>query len=83
VNIHEDQQSRGPEHWAARWPRPRALVAGGHKVSARTCRFAKWPAICSFALVMAGQVAYHLMAQAEIARAPWAITAVVSSSPRA
>lgn len=47
-------------------------MAGGHKVSARTCRFAKWPAICSFALVMAGQVAYHLMAQAELARAPWA-----------
>ena len=30
---------------------------------------------------MAGQVAYHLMAQAGIARAPWAITTVVSCLP--
>jgi hypothetical protein len=31
-----------------------------------------------FALGMAGQVASHLMAQAGMARAPWAITTVVS-----
>jgi hypothetical protein len=30
---------------------------------------------------MAGQVAYHLMAQAGTARAPWAITTVVSCLP--
>jgi hypothetical protein len=30
---------------------------------------------------MAGQVAYHLMAQAEMARAPWAITTIVSCLP--
>jgi hypothetical protein len=30
---------------------------------------------------MAGQVAYHLMAQAGMARAPWAITTVVSCLP--
>ena len=47
----------------------------------RTRRFAKWSAICSFALGMAGQVAYHLMAQAGTARAPWAITTIVSCLP--
>ena len=30
---------------------------------------------------MAGQVAYHLMAQAGMARAPWAITTIVSCLP--
>ena len=30
---------------------------------------------------MAGQVAYHLLAQAGAARAPWAITALVSCLP--
>ena len=30
---------------------------------------------------MAGQVAYHLMAQAGMARAPWAVTTVVSCLP--
>ena len=30
---------------------------------------------------MAGQVAYHLMAQAGMARAPWPITTVVSCLP--
>ena len=34
------------------------------EVSPRTQRFAKWPAICSFALGKAGQIAYHLLAQA-------------------
>jgi hypothetical protein len=33
------------------------------------------------ALGMAGQVAYHLMAQAGMARAPWAITTIVSCLP--
>jgi len=35
----------------------------------------------SFALGMAGQVAYHLLAQAGMARAPWAITTIVSCLP--
>jgi hypothetical protein len=35
----------------------RAWLADGHSVSDRTRRFAKWSAICSFALGMAGQVA--------------------------
>jgi hypothetical protein len=59
----------------------RAWLARETWVSARTRRFAKWSAICSFALGMAGQVAYHLMAQAGMARAPWAITTVVSCLP--
>ena len=59
----------------------RAWLAGGHAVSDRTRRFARWSAICSFALGMAGQVAYHLLAQAGIARAPWAVTTIVSCLP--
>ncbi len=34
-----------------------------------------------FVLGMAGQVAYHLMAQAEVARAPWPVTTIVSCLP--
>ena len=50
----------------------RAWLARDQAISGRTRRFAKWSAIFSFALGMAGQVAYHLMAQAGMARAPWA-----------
>ena len=42
---------------------------------------AKWSAICSFALGMAWQVAYHLLAQAGAARAPWPVTTIVSCLP--
>jgi hypothetical protein len=59
----------------------RAWLARENWISDRTRRFAKWSAICSFALGMAGQVAYHLLAQAGAARAPWAITTVVSCLP--
>jgi hypothetical protein len=59
----------------------RAWLSGEHPVSDRTRRFAKWSAICSFALGMAGQVAYHLLAQAGTARAPWPITTIVSCLP--
>ena len=59
----------------------RAWLAHDREISAGTRRFARWSAICSFALGMAGQVAYHLMAQARMARAPWAITTVVSCLP--
>ena len=59
----------------------RAWLASEHAVSARTRRFAKWSAIFSFALGMAGQVAYHLLAQAGVTRAPWAITTIVSCLP--
>ena len=53
----------------------RAWLASEHAVSARTRRFAKWSAICSFALGMAGQVAYHLLAEAG------ARTGAVGASP--
>jgi hypothetical protein len=59
----------------------RAWLADGHSISGRTRRFAKWWAICSFALGMAGQVAYHLLAQADAARAPWPVTTIVSCLP--
>jgi hypothetical protein len=59
----------------------RAWLAREPAISARTRRFARWSAIFSFALGMAGQVAYHLMAQAGTARAPWPITTVVSCLP--
>jgi len=59
----------------------RAWLAREDWISGRTRRFAKWSAICSFALGMAGQVAYHLLAQAGAARAPWPITTLVSCLP--
>ena len=59
----------------------RAWLARDQIISDRTRRFAKWPAICSFALGMAGQVACHLMAQAEMAQAPWPVTTLVSCLP--
>ena len=59
----------------------RAWLTQGLVISARTRRFAKWSAIFSFALGMAGQVAYHLMAQAGAARAPWPVTTIVSCLP--
>jgi len=59
----------------------RAWLASENTVSARTRRFAKWSAMFSFSLGMAGQVAYHLLAQAGAARAPWPITTIVSCLP--
>ena len=59
----------------------RAWLARDQMISIRTRRFAKWSSIFSFALGMAGQVAYHLMAQAGAARAPWPVTTVVSCLP--
>ena len=59
----------------------RAWLAGGHAISDRTRRFARWSAICSFALGMAGQVAFHLMDQDHVSRAPWGITTLVSCLP--
>jgi len=59
----------------------RAWLATGHAISPRTRRFAKWSAICSFALGMAGQVAYHLLAQAGVTRAPSPVTTIVSCLP--
>ena len=59
----------------------RAWLATGHAISDRTRRFARWSAICSFALGMAGQVAFHLMDQDHVTRAPWGITTLVSCLP--
>jgi hypothetical protein len=59
----------------------RAWLTSEPWISQRTRRFAKWSSICSFALGMAGQVSYHLLAQAGITRAPWAITTIVSCLP--
>jgi hypothetical protein len=59
----------------------RAWLVGGHAVTDRTRRFAMWSAICSLALGMAGQVAFHLMDQDHVTRAPWGITTLVSCLP--
>jgi hypothetical protein len=59
----------------------RAWLASGHAVSDRTRRFARWSAIFSFALGMAGQVAFHLMDQDHVTRAPWIVTTLVSCLP--
>jgi hypothetical protein len=59
----------------------RAWLATGHAISDRTRRFAKRSAIFSFALGMAGQVAFHLMDQDHVTRAPWGITTLVSCLP--
>ena len=58
----------------------RAWLATG-PISDRTRRFAKRSAISSFALGMAGQVAFHLMDQDRVTRAPWVITTLVSCLP--
>ena len=59
----------------------RAWLASGPGVSSRTRRFAKWSALLSLLLGMAGQVAYHLLTEAGAARAPWGVTTVVSCLP--
>jgi hypothetical protein len=59
----------------------RAWLANDHAISDRTRRFARWSAVFSFALGMAGQVAFHLMDQDRISRAPWGITTLVSCLP--
>jgi len=59
----------------------RAWLAAEHAVSPRTRRFAKWSALLSLALGMAGQVTYHLLAGAGVTRAPWVITTIVSCLP--
>ncbi len=56
----------------------RAWLADGHTVSDRARRFARRSAIFSFALGMADQVAFHLMDQDRITRAPWTVTTLVS-----
>jgi hypothetical protein len=50
-------------------------------ISDRTRRFARRSAIAALVLGMAGQVAYHLLAQAGVSRAPWEVTTVVACLP--
>jgi hypothetical protein len=50
-------------------------------ISHRTRRFARWSAIAALVLGMAGQVAYHLLTQASVTRAPWEVTTLVSCLP--
>jgi hypothetical protein len=59
----------------------RAWLARSWRVSRRTRRFAGWSAAGSLLLGMAGQVAYHLLAQAGATRAPWGVTTAVSCLP--
>jgi hypothetical protein len=59
----------------------RAWLATDRAISDRTRRFARQSAVFSFALGMAGQVAFHLMDQDHVTRAPWAITTLVSCLP--
>jgi hypothetical protein len=56
-------------------------LAGGARLTRRTRRFAKWSAIGSLLLGMAGQVAYHLLTQAGATRAPWGVTTAVACLP--
>lgn len=58
-----------------------AWLAAGARLTGRTRRFAKWSAIGSLLLGMAGQVAYHLLTQAGATRAPWGVTTVVACLP--
>jgi len=59
----------------------RAWLSASTTVSARTRRFARRSATGSLLLGMAGQITYHLLAQAHAARAPWGITTAVSCLP--
>ena len=52
----------------------RVWLTSNSVVSDRTRRFARWSAIAALVLGMAGQVAYHLLAQAASTRAPWEVT---------
>jgi hypothetical protein len=59
----------------------RAWLTNSPAVSDRTRRFARWSAIAALVLGMAGQVAYHLLSQAGMTRAPWEVTTLVSCLP--
>lgn len=58
-----------------------AWLTSSQAVSARTRRFAMWSAIGSLTLGAVGQVAYHLLAEAHVTRAPWQVTTLVASLP--
>ena len=58
-----------------------AWLTSSRAVSDRTRRFARWSAIAAMILGMSGQVAYHLLNQAEMSRAPWEVTTFVACLP--
>jgi hypothetical protein len=59
----------------------RAWLSASSTVSARTRAFARWSAIGSLVLGMAGQAACHLLAQDKVTHAPWGVTTAVSCLP--
>ncbi|HEV2375834.1 MAG TPA: hypothetical protein VGS19_27165 [Streptosporangiaceae bacterium] len=59
----------------------RAWLSASEMVSRRTRRFAGLSAIGSLMLGMAGQGAYHLLAESRATHAPWGITTTVSCLP--
>jgi hypothetical protein len=59
----------------------RAWLTSSTLVGRRTRRFARWSAIGSLVLGVSGQVAYHLLAEAHVSRAPWEVTTLVASLP--
>jgi hypothetical protein len=59
----------------------RAWLSASPAISSRTRQFARWSAVGSLVLGMAGQVAWHLLAQAHVTRAPWEVTTGVSCLP--
>jgi hypothetical protein len=59
----------------------RVWLTRSQEISDRTRRFARRSAIAALVLGMAGQVAYHLLDQADVARAPWEVTTVVACLP--
>jgi hypothetical protein len=59
----------------------RAWLSSSPVISVRTRRFARWSAVGSLVLGMAGQVAWHLLSQAHVTRAPWWVTTGVSCLP--
>ena len=59
----------------------RAWLASSRVIGSRTRRFARWSAIGALGLGVAGQVAYHLLAEFHITRAPWPVTTLVASLP--
>ncbi len=59
----------------------RVWLTSSPVISDRTRQFARRSAIAALMLGMAGQVAYHLLAQARVERAPWEVTTVVACPP--
>lgn len=59
----------------------RTWLSASTTLSARTRQFARASAIGSLLLGMAGQIAYHLLAQTGTTHAPWGITTAVSCLP--